>query len=135
MVKKIVISTLVGTAVLKIFDMLVHQTLLAGLYESTASLWRPIEEMTAYFPHDIVVTIVFVFVFGLLMCPSVAEKNMRTGLRFGFRVGLLLGLMMSNLYFYMPIPLELGLAWFLAPVVKMSLLGAVTGHLYRGTST
>ena len=133
--KKYILATLAIAVWAWLFDFIVHGNLLKQTYEATASLWRPIDEMQAMWPLCIAYHLVMGFLFagGYLCCKAKADAAASAGascsgksnLCFGLWVGLLLGVPQLMVFVWMPVPLELPLAWFGTELVKWTLAGVI----------
>lgn len=109
-------------------DFVIHQILLAPLYEATASLWRPAGEMKVYLAQlvSLGISVCFVGIYAWL----ISDKSVLTGLRYGFLFGIASGLAMGyGSYCYMPIPHILAFAWFLGTLVQVVLAGWIVGRI------
>ena len=127
---------LVGFAILlawTLVDLLLHRLVLARLYESSASLWRPFDQMNLPLVYLVTFTLIAVFVgtYQLLVQP----KSLTAGLRFGAFIGLALGVSAGfGTYIHMPIPLPLAWGWLVGGWLKGLAAGAVLGALIRDDS-
>lgn len=141
--KKHIFATLAVAVWAWLFDFIVHGNLLKDLYEANASMWRPLPEMQAMWPMCIAYHLVMggLFAMGYLCCKKKSEAAaaidgnagcpVKKSLCFGLWVGLLLGVPQLMVYMWMPIPLELPVAWFASELVKWTLAGVLLSKLYR----
>lgn len=128
--KKFILAVLAVFVLWCVLDMVIHGLLLGQTYHDTAELWRPQEEWNMPLMYGVVVghALVFVAMFAFLS----DTRNVARGIGFGLLFGLATGLGMGfGTYAYMPIPLHLGVAWFLGSVVECAAAGAVTGFILR----
>jgi len=111
------------------FEYLFHGILLQGLYEQTASVWRPKEEhsMVFLFLSEILFSAVAVYFFTR----NYEAKGIGEGVRFGLLVGLLLGSVEIATYCYLPIPFALTGAWVIAAILKGLGAGVVSSLVYK----
>ncbi|MGZ3272018.1 MAG: hypothetical protein ACXU71_13720 [Croceibacterium sp.] len=122
-------SLLAGLAVLvawMLLDVLIHRLVLAPIYEASASLWRPFDQMNVALIYTVTSALIAVFVsiYKLLVRP----KSFGAGLGLGIFVGLALGTSVGfGTFIHMPIPLSLAWGWFLASLVKGLVAGAIVG--------
>jgi hypothetical protein len=130
-VKKILISSLIIFVFVFFFEALLHGFLLRGIYESTAQLWRPYEEMKAFFPYSLTIQLGFSVIISLFYAVIIKEKTMKNALSFGAFLGLLFGWTQLGLYAYMPIPFMLAQAWFFGVFLESVVIGGVLGLVYR----
>ena len=117
-----------------ILDFVTHGVLLDPIYQATANLWRPMEEMKMALMYAVgfVTAACFVAVYALL----VTRKSVAAGLKLGALIGLAAGLSMGyGSYSYMPIPLSLALGWFVGILVNYVLAGALVGAIVKSGET
>jgi hypothetical protein len=111
-------------------DFVIHGLLLMKSYEATASLWRPESEMKFGLMRGVglVASVLFVALYAWLIRPKSVAAGLKYGLLFGAGTGLSMGL---GTYSVMPIPLSLGLGWFLGSVVETVVAGLLTGWIVQ----
>lgn len=112
------------------FDFLYHGQLLMPLYESTASLWRPMEEMEAFMPLCIAYHAAMAFLFSFLFSRHYEGKGIGEGVRFGLYVGLILGVSGASAYIHLPIPLNLAIGWFVGGVLYAVASGVAIAFVF-----
>lgn len=109
-------------------DFIIHGMLLSSLYQETASLWRPMEEMKGelMIPVTVIAAICFVAIYAALIRP----KSVRTGLLYGLLFGISGGISMGlGTYAFQPIPLDLAVYWMLTATLEMAIAGLITGSI------
>jgi multisubunit Na+/H+ antiporter MnhF subunit len=107
-------------------DALMHRLFLAPIYEASASLWRPFDQMNIALIYAVTVALIGVFVslYRLLVRP----KSFAAGVALGALVGLALGISSGfGTFIHMPIPLSLAWGWFLGGWVKGLVAGGIMG--------
>lgn len=113
-----------------ILDFILHGLLLRPIYEATANLWRPMDQMNM--PLIYFVTLVFTVCFVLIYELLVERKSLASGIRFGALFGLATGISMGfGSYSYMPIPLTLAWSWFLGSWIEAIAAGAIVGAIMK----
>jgi len=128
-----------GLAVVAVFiawsvlDFVLHGIFLQPVYQATAHLWRPMEEMKMSLMY--VVTLLyaagFVAIYGFL----VTEKSLASGLKFGFLFGLTAGIGMGfGTYCYQAIPLSLAWSWLFGTLAESIAAGAVVGAILKSAA-
>ena len=127
--KKFILAVLAVFVSWEILDYLIHSVILMGIYEATASLWRPQGEMKMGLM--IVVTLLsalfFVWIYYKLI-----SKSLNNGLLFGLFYGLATGIPMGyGTYSVMPIPYALALGWFLGALVESVVAGLLVGLIIK----
>lgn len=132
--KRFVFALLGAFSVFFILEMLIHGSLLAGMYAETASIWRAESEMTKMMPYMTLgqflfsIMLVIVYIRGY----EPGKGTIIQGLRFGIVVALLLAPMGSLMWYaVLPIPSKLALAWLLTGFVEYTFIGMIIGALYK----
>lgn len=99
-----------------LYEFLVHGFLMMGLYEQTASVWRPQEE------SNMVVMLLSQLLFGVALAffyPIVGpDTECKKAIPFGVGLGLVLAMPQIATYCYLPIPLTISLLWAVIALVK-----------------
>ena len=113
------------------FDFVVHQNILKDLYEQTADLWRPHENMEECLPIMMSYSVLLVGIIGYIFTRNFEGKGIMEGLRFGLPMGILLALMMSSSYIWMPIPIELAIGWAASGLGLGLGIGVIFALLYK----
>ncbi len=130
MKKRIALGTLAVFVLWLILDNVIHGMILAPMYNESAQLWRPIEEMKSWLLLLVVLisSIVFVYIYAAFS----TEKSMARALFYGFVFGLGAGTSMAyGSYSVLPIPYLLALGWFLGTVVETTLGGVLLGLIVK----
>ncbi|MBH1988840.1 MAG: hypothetical protein I8H75_04540 [Myxococcaceae bacterium] len=106
-------------------DFVLHGILLDSLYKESASVWRPMEEMShaAGFAVSVIQALFFVL-FNLAVSKV---QNWRSGLRMGLGIGVIVGVCMANFYLYLPIPIALALGWMFGNAIEYGFAGILVG--------
>jgi len=132
--KKWVIASLVIFVVDQILSDLFHVVFMSGVYEQTAHLWRPLEEMNRMMWMGWVSGLVWSFLFVYIFAKGYENKGIIEGVRFGALIGVFFGLPMSlGTYISMPITGGIATAWFIYTVVDTIILGILAAVLYKPT--
>ncbi len=121
-------------AVIFVLDFIVHGKLLMGLYEQTASVWRPQPEAQA--KMWLMSLGQFLFALALVWFYSKGyepgKPGLGQGLRFGFYAGVFLAAAQNFVwYVVLPIPFVLNLAWLGSSFVDCLAAGLVIGLIYK----
>jgi len=117
-----------------VLDYFLHGVLLAGLYEQTASLWRPLEELQRLswimWVTDAVEAILFVWLFSKGL--EANKPYPVQGLRFGLALGILFSFPIGfGMYAISPVPFALGFGWFAGGVAEFVIAGLAAGLVAR----
>jgi len=113
-----------------ILDLVIHGTLLDPIYQATADLWRPVEEMRMALMYAVSIATAACFV--MIYTCLVTRKSLEAGLKLGALFGLASGVSMGwGFYGYMPIPLSLAWGWFLSILINYVLAGALVGAIVK----
>ena len=107
-----------------VIDALMHRLFLAPMYEASASLWRPFDQLNIALIYAVTFVLIFVGVYRLLVRP----KSLGAGLALGAFVGLALGIASGfGTFIHMPIPLPLAWGWLLGGWLKGVVAGGIVG--------
>ena len=113
-----------------VLDFLIHGLMLQSTYETTASLWRPMEEMKMGLMY--IVGAVGAAAFVGLYTALVNPKSMAAGLKYGLLFGIATGFPMGfGTYCVMPVPVHLAFVWFGGSLVEAVVGGAIAGAIIR----
>ncbi|MEE9303555.1 MAG: hypothetical protein V3U84_07190 [Thiotrichaceae bacterium] len=123
-------NLLIGTVVVFIawmgMDFLFHGNLLKGMYEQTASLWRPPAEIKMGI--NALVVLIAAAMFTAIYVLLVRNKGLGAGLLYGLLYGVAVGVGMGfGTFSFMPLPYELALSWFGIMVVESVVAGGLLG--------
>lgn len=128
--KKYLLASLAVFIVWSILDIVIHMVILGDVYESTASLWRPMEEMNTGLMY--LVSALVALAFTGLYAYHGKGGGATAGAKFGLVYGLATGISMGfGSYAYMPIPYSLAWGWFLGTVVEAVIAGWVAGRILK----
>jgi hypothetical protein len=130
MLKRSIIATVVVFVCWMAMDILIHGIFLKSLYEQTADLWRPEAEMKQGTMALVVAVsaLFFTTVYARLCRPKSLAMGVQYGLFFGVVSGVSMGL---GTYSYMPIPMELAVAWMAGSVAEKGVAGAIVGWIVK----
>jgi hypothetical protein len=130
MIARVLLSLISIVFFWALFDSIFHRLILAPLYEKTAHLWRPFEQMNRALISIVTLGLAsfFVLTFALLIRP----KSLQAGMEFGALAGMALGLAAGfGTYIHSPIPLRLAWGWFIRGWLKAFAAGVIVGLLIR----
>mgnify|MGYP001175935137 CR=1 FL=1 len=113
------------------YEWVVHGMLLTQIYESTASVWRPHEQMVSFFPMNILLIGVVAFWLTFIFTRFYPEGGCGQGIQFGIYVGILSGIQAFAAFFYLPIPAVLAGYWFVASAIECIMGGLLIGLIYK----
>jgi hypothetical protein len=111
-----------------VIDVLMHRLFLAPIYEASAVLWRPLDQLNIALIYAVTFALigVFVSIYWLLVRP----KSLGTGIAMGAFVGLALGISSGfGTFIHMPIPLSLAWGWFIGGWLKGLVAGGIVGAM------
>ena len=130
MVKRFIIAVIAVFVAWQILDYVMHMVLLGKTYEATADLWRPMEEMNRWLMT--LVTLVASVCFAAIYACLIGPKSMGSGIKFGLLWGVGMGVGMGfGTYSVMPIPLSLGVTWFIGTIVKAVVAGIIAAAIVK----
>ncbi|MGB4057497.1 MAG: hypothetical protein WBK77_05390 [Alphaproteobacteria bacterium] len=124
-------AVLLGFGFIFLSGFILHGQILMSTYEQTPQLWRTPEEMGQYFPFMLLMQFLTAFFVGVLYIKNHEGKGACEGIRFGIMVGLLMGVLHMCAYAWMPISLNLALAWFADGLIKGLGLGLIFSLIYK----
>lgn len=129
--QRFVLAAIAAFVAMMVFNFLWHGLLLESMYMATTNLWRPQDQMGAFFPWAVAFTLAIGFVLAFLFTRHYEAKGIGEGVRFGFYVGLLMGLLQAGIYPYLAIPALLGVAWFVGGLLQGLAAGTAIALVYR----
>ena len=134
MKKKIVTASIVVFVLFILMDSLFHGLLLSGLYAETAPLWRAPEVlgglMWIFWVVDAAMAFLLVWLFAKGW--EAGKPWLGQGVRFGLVLGLIFSLPMGfSMYAMLPIPLALGLGWFVSGLVTFVVGSVAAAWVFR----
>jgi len=130
MMRKSIIASAIIFIIWAVIDFVMHGFILGSAYAATASLWRPMEDMSMGLIY--LVTAVGVATFTAIYSVFIQPKAMKTALGYGLVFGIGTGFSMGyGSYAAMPLPHMIAFTWFLGTIVKSLLAGAVLGAVVK----
>lgn len=130
MAKRILLASFLILVVWILADLLLHNLILAPLYQRDPHLWRPLNQMNVALVFVVRLALLVTFVASYIWL--VRPRTLFTGIAFGTLTGLALGVAVGfGAYVHSPIPLAMAWAWFFAAIVKSVVAGAIVGLLVR----
>ena len=129
--KKFLVSWVVVFVTIFVCDWIFHGQILNGLYEQTAHLWRPKEEMGQFMPWMMLGKILWSGAFSYLFLTGCYGKGLNAGIRFGALIGLLFAAHNAIMYAVEPYPAALSISWSIGNIVEFGIAGAVLGLINK----
>ncbi len=127
--KRFILATVGAFAFVFVFEMLWHGFVMNGMYEATASLWRPQNEFNMI--YNIASQLLFAVVLAFIYTKIGKHIPCKRGIAFGLFAGLLLAAPLLGSYASMPIPLTMSLMWMAACILKGLGSGVVIAAIYK----
>ncbi len=124
-------SAIAAFAMSYLFDWLYHGVILLPMYEQTASLWRPMQEMEALMPFCVMWHLLRAIIIAWILVHVYEARGTADYLRFGLYLGLLMGILPFGSYVYMPIPIMLAVAWLAGGVFLGLLISMAVVRVYN----
>lgn len=140
-IKPVIFGTIALAVLWFAAEFVIHGIWLMPLYEQTAELWRPSEEMGPSL-WSMLRLLAISFAITVLYCKTLmpcAPKSddskkscpMKHGLCFGAVLGLLIGTMMGSSWLWQPIPVDLAIKWFITGFAQGVLSGLVLAPICK----
>ncbi len=120
-----IVSVIVAFVVIWLFEWVFHGILLMPMYQETAALWRPYEQMADYIHISLIRVLVIAMIFAKFYkyaCQS-SGSCYCAGIGIGLKLGTLIGIIQFGSYAYMAIPLTLAIYWLVGNIVMGVLVG------------
>ena len=130
MAKKLILTIILIFISWLTLDFYLHSILLRSIYESTANLWRPDDQMNI--PLIYMVTLVLILCFVLIYALLINPKSILAGIKYGVILGIITGTASGfGTYLHMPVPLKLAIIWFFGGLVKAITAGFILGIIIK----
>ena len=130
--KRFVLAVIAVFVAWSAMDYVIHGVFLKSLYEATAELWRPEDEMKSLMWLMYIVTAVVSVAFACLYCLLVSPKSVIAGVKYGLLFGIATGFPMGfGTYCYTPLPLPLAWIWFIGALLKATVAGVIVGAIIK----
>ncbi len=132
--RRFVTTGIAAFVVIAVVEFVIHGVLLSGVYQRTASAFRPEADARRLFWLFYLGYLVFAFFFTFIYTKGYERDRggLSQGLRFGFYVGVMIGALESFVwYVVLPIPAVLAVDWFVAYLAMALAAGATVGSLYQ----
>lgn len=129
--KRFWLAFIVIAVYIVIYEWVFHGGMLKGLYDATASVWRPEETMEAFMPWMMFGQLLFAFAFCCLYSCSTCQGSLKSGACYGAVIGLLMGSVSLIYYAVLPISLELLGAWLVGGMIETVIGGVILSRVYQ----
>lgn len=130
-VPRLLLSIVAGFAFIFAYDFILHAKILMDEYLQTPQLWRTEEDMKAHFWWMNLNQLLIAAITAFIFTRNYEGKGIGEGLRFGAMIGALMGVIMAGSYAWMPISMNLALAWLAGGFVMGLGLGVIYSFTYR----
>jgi hypothetical protein len=132
--KRWIIASLVIFVVDQLLSYLIHSVILAGAYEATSQLWRPMEEMNSMMWLMWLTGLVWSFLFVYIFAKGYEGRGIMEGVRYGLIIGVFFSLPMSlGTYVTQPITAGIAIGWLIFGIIDITILGIIAALLYKST--
>jgi hypothetical protein len=101
-----------------IYEYIIHGLVLNSEYQKTNHLWRNSFEMQAYIYYAFLSQFAFAVILTYIYFKIITEKSLGMSIKFGFMAGLFMGIIQAASYSYMPITINLTIAWFFFAIIE-----------------
>lgn len=130
-IPRFLLAAVIGFAFIFGFDYGVHHKLLMDVYQQTADMWRPMDQMKNFMPYVFLYQALLVVIIGFIYTRNHEGKGLIEGIRFGLMIGVLMALLNASAYIWMPIPKTLALGWAGAGLGNALGIGIIFSLLYK----
>jgi hypothetical protein len=128
--KRIILAVISIFVLWAIIDFIIHGIILSGAYQSTAQLWRPMEEMKTGLMY--VTVLISAIVFVLIYQRFFAKKGLISAIQYGLLFGIGAGISFGyGSYSVMPIPYIMAFTWFFGTLIKTTLAGLLLSMVIK----
>lgn len=109
---------------------IIHDLILMGCYEATASVWRP--DMDSKMWIMVLTAAIFSLLFVYIFTKGYEGKGIFEGARYGLWMGLLISIPMAyNSYATLDIPYSLAASWWTYGTIQIIICGIIAALLYK----
>lgn len=129
--KRLLISIIAVFAFIFVSDFIIHGNLLKGIYQETASLWRPEAEMGTYMPYMLFAQLLMATFLCVIFTYGQENKGVMEGVRYGLMIGALGASCSFVWYAVAPIPQTLLWAWVVAGMTQSVISGVIVSLTYK----
>ena len=130
-VPRFLLSAIAGFAFIYVFDYVLHVMILMDTYLETPQLWRTEDDMMSHGWWMYLNQGLIALVTAMMYARCCHSKGICGGLSYGLMIGALMGVIMSGSFAWMPISMNLALAWLAGGVVMGLGLGVIYAVLYK----
>lgn len=113
------------------YEWFFHGTILKGMYEETAFLWRTESDMRAHFFWLVLGQFLIAVMFCYIFLKGYENKGLLEGMRYGLLMGVFLSIPSFVMHAVQPFPLEMAFAWIIGGIIEFILAGMLLAWVYR----
>lgn len=113
------------------YEWFFHGTILKGMYEETAFLWRTESDMRAHFFWLVLGQFLIAVMFCYIFLKGYENKGLLEGMRYGLLMGIFLAIPSFVMHAVQPFPLEMAFAWIIGGIIEFILAGMLLAWIYR----
>ena len=111
---------------------LIHEVMMADIYDALAAIFRPKEQMEGMMWIMILSSAILLFIFCYIFTQGREGTGVMEGVRYGALIGVLLALPTSvDAFVIWPMTEQLAVIWFVSTVVTMMIAGALFSAIYK----
>ena len=130
--KKFYFAAIIVFVAVSIMNFLLHGLILSGLYNQSASIWRPQAEMMKMMWITYVASFISSIAFTYIYYKGIANKSLYRGLWYGLSYGIAVGIGMGySTYVMLPMPYGLAFGWFLGAIITYGIAGLIAGIIIK----
>ena len=131
---RLLMSILAAFATLFAFDWLFHTQIMMEQYQLTADLWRSPADMHENFQWMLMTQFILAVIGTFIFAKGYENKGLSEGVRFGLLFGAVIGIMMFGSVAYLPIPMNMAIAWLVGGVLEGVAMGIALSLVYQKDS-
>lgn len=133
--KRFLLAWLVVFAFVFLFEMAFHGTIMKGMYQQTASMWRNEADMKSLYHWIVIGQFLLAGVFCYIFTKGYEGKGTVEGIRYGLLIGILFAPQNLMLYAVAPYPVMMIVRWIGGGLMEAILAGVIVGIVYRPAKT
>ncbi len=129
--KALLISFIVISIYIVIYETVFHGTCMKSIYEATASSWRPKAEMESMIHWLMLGQIIFAAAFTIIFAKGYEGDGIAEGIRYGLLMGVFVAAPNLIWYAVAPYPGIMISKWMFGALIEMTIGGVILSFTYK----